>query len=146
MNMKKVGIFIFTVIAFLTASAVCYAQDGSAEIPDLSSRIQGHALELQYGYIDPTDGQHWKLRIPMRPAPTLYVYQSNRKLYFAGNESTTYDLQIYQENSDDEYVLMYSCEVPSGTASLELPIEIPAGNYLIRFVSNVMFYYGDIEL
>lgn len=41
---------------------------------------------------------------------------------------------------------MYSCEVPSGTASLELPIEIPAGNYLIRFVSNVMFYYGDIEL
>lgn len=74
MNMKKVGIFIFTVIAFLTASAVCYAQDGSAEIPDLSSRIQGHALELQYGYIDPTDGQHWKLRIPMRPAPTLYVY------------------------------------------------------------------------
>lgn len=82
----------------------------------------------------------------MRPAPTLYVYQSNRKLYFAGNESTTYDLQIYQENSDDEYVLMYSCEVPSGTASLELPIEIPAGNYLIRFVSNVMFYYGDIEL
>lgn len=71
--MKKVGIFIFTVIAFLTASAVCYAQDGSAEIPDLSSRIQGHALELQYGYIDPTDGQHWKLRIPMRPAPTLYI-------------------------------------------------------------------------
>ena len=40
MNMKKVGIFIFTVIAFLTASAVCYAQDGSAEIPDLSSRIK----------------------------------------------------------------------------------------------------------
>lgn len=84
--------------------------------------------------------------MPMRSVPALDVYQNGHTLYFVGNESTAYEIQIYKETVGDDPLLVYSCELPTGTASLELPTEIPSGMYLIQFVCGVVCYYGDIDL